>query len=82
MGAFPWTLIAYVLTAWIAADKPAGLYEDAAEAAFWQGVRQSPGRSTRDVRSTFRDLDRRLADVELHYTASNRRLAEEIDRLK
>ena len=82
MGAFPWTLIAYWLAAWLAEDKPAGLYDDAAEAAFWQGVRQSPTRSTRDVRSTFRDIDRRLADVELHYTARNTRLADEIDSLK
>ena len=28
LGGFPWTLIAYWATAWIADDKPNGLYED------------------------------------------------------
>ncbi len=82
MGAFPWTLIAYVITAWVANDKPNGLYENADEAKFWQGVRQSPARTTRDVRSKFRDIDRRLADVEVYYTSRNSRLSNEIDSLK
>ena len=82
MGAFPWTLIAYWITAWVAQPKPQGLYEDADEAKFWQGVRQSPARTTRDVRSKFRDIDRRLADVETYYTSRNSRLANEIDSLK
>ena len=82
MGAFPWTLIAYWLTAWLAQPKPFGLYENAEEAKFWQGVRQSPARSTRDVRSKFRDIDRRLADVESYYTSRNSSLASEIDSLR
>ncbi|MEY2927830.1 MAG: envelope stress response rane protein PspC [Pseudomonadota bacterium] len=82
LGAFPWTLIAYWITAWIATPKPAGLYDDAAEADFWRGVRQSPARSARDVRSTFRDLERRMADVETYYTSRNTSLAREIDELR
>lgn len=82
MGAFPWTLIAYVITAWVANDKPYGLYENKEEEKFWQGVRQSPARTTRDVRSKFRDIDRRLADVEMYYTSRNSSLANEIDSLK
>jgi phage shock protein C len=82
MGAFPWTLIAYWLTAWLAQPKPFGLYENADEAKFLQGVRQSPTRSTRDVRSKFRDVDRRLADVESYYTSRNSSLASEIDNLR
>lgn len=82
MGAFPWTLIAYWVAAWIAEPKPNGLYDDAEEAKFWQGVRQSPTRSSRDVRSKFRDIDRRLADVEVYYTSRNSALANEIDSLR
>ncbi len=82
MGAFPWTLIAYVITAWVANDKPYGLYENADEAKFWQGVRQSPTRTTRDVRAKFRDIDRRMADVETYYTSRNSSLANEIDNLR
>jgi phage shock protein C len=75
-------LIAYLVIAWMAPAKPMGLYEGPEDAKFWQGVRQSPSRSTRDVRSKFRDLDRRLADVESYYTSRNSSLANEIDSLR
>jgi phage shock protein C len=82
MGAFPWTLIAYFLAAWMADNKPYGLYSDKEDAKFWQGVRSNPARSTRDVRSKFRDIDRRLADIEVYYTSRNTRLADEIESLR
>lgn len=83
MGGFPWTVIAYIVAAMFADKKPIELYgKSADEARFWQGVRANPGRSTRDIHSRFRDLDRRLADIELYYTSNNKRLAEEIDALR
>ena len=82
MGAFPWTVIAYFLAAWMADDKPSGLYADQDDEKFWQGVRTNPARSTRDVRSKFRDIDRRLSDIETFYTSRNTRLADEIDSLR
>jgi phage shock protein C len=81
-GAFPWTLFAYLGAAWAAHPKPYGLYSDKEEEQFWQGVRRSPARTTREVRGKLRDIDRRLADVELYYTSRNRRLADEIDSLR
>jgi phage shock protein C len=77
-----WVIPAYFITAWLAPHKPFGLYEDAADAKFWQGVRTNPSRSTSEVRSKFRDLDRRLADIETLYTSRNSRLADEIDSLR
>ncbi|OJY66001.1 MAG: phage shock protein C [Sphingobium sp. 66-54] len=82
MGAFPWTIIAYHLVAWMADVKPSGLYASQDDEKFWQGVRTNPARSTRDVRSKFRDIDRRLADIETFYTSRNTRLADEIDKLR
>jgi phage shock protein C len=81
-GGFPWTLIAYALVAWMAEPKPINLYQDRADQKFWQGVRSNPTRSTAEVRSKFRELDRRLADIELHYTSRNSALANEIDSLR
>jgi phage shock protein C len=75
-------LVAYLVIAWVANPKPLGLYGDAEDTKFWQTVRQSPARSTRDVRSKFRDIDRRLADVETYYTSRNSSLANEIDSLR
>ena len=83
VGGFPWTLIAYWVAAWIAPVKPHELIaETPEEAKFWQGVRTSPARTVRDVRSRFREIDRRLADVEAYVTSSNGRLAREIESLR
>jgi phage shock protein C len=81
-GGFPWTLVAYALIAWMAEPKPVDLYLDRDDQKFWQGVRSNPARSTAEVRSKFRELDRRLADIELHYTSRNSALANEIDSLR
>lgn len=81
-GGFPWTLIAYFAVVWMANSKPAGLYETVEDEKFWQGVRSNPKRSAYEVRSTFRDIDRRMADIEMYYTSRNTRLADEIDSLR
>lgn len=79
----PIALVAYLLIGWIADDRPRELdYATPEEAKFWQGVRARPGNSVRDVRASFRDIDRRIADIETHVTSSNRRLADEIDSLR
>lgn len=77
------TLIAYFIAAWMAPVKPGSLREDTPEdAKFWQGVRTNPRRTTRLVRSRFRELDRRLADVEAYVTSSHGRLSREIENLR
>ncbi|MBS0254824.1 MAG: envelope stress response membrane protein PspC [Proteobacteria bacterium] len=66
----------------LAEKKPASLYSDRSEQRFWQGVRQSPARTAREVRAQFRDLDRRLANVEAYYVSHNPRLSDEIEKLR
>lgn len=73
---------AYLLIGIFACARPAALYGDRAEQRFWQGVRQSPRRTAREVRNKMRDIDRRLADVETYYVSGNARLADEIERLR
>ena len=75
-------ILAYLLAAWLAPDKPMGLYGSEDDARFWQGVRSNPKRSTAEVRSKFRDIDRRLADIETLYTSRNSQLASEIENLR
>jgi phage shock protein C len=79
-------IIAYFVIGWMADPKPGSVY-DLEEAApedrqFWQKTRAAPGRSIREVRSSFRDIDRRLREIETSYTSSNNRLAREIDDLR
>ena len=76
-------ILAYFIIAWMAPKKPVDLYiDDPEEKKFWQGVRASPRRTARLVRSRFRDIDRRLAAVETYVTSSNSRLAREIEELR
>ena len=74
--------LAYILIAWMAPVAPRGMYDGPEDLKFWQGVRTNPKRSTAEVRSKFRDIDRRLADIEMYYTSRNTRLADEIDSLR
>ena len=73
---------AYILAGIFAPAKPAQLYADRDEQRFWQGVRQSPARTAREVKAKFRDIDRRLAEVEQFYVSSNPRLSAEIEKLR
>lgn len=73
----------YFIAGFIADDKPRELaVEDKEDQRFWQGVRQSPARTARDIRSRMRDIDRRLADIESYVTTENRSLAREIEQLR
>jgi phage shock protein C len=75
LGAFPWTLIAYVAAGLLA--KPKGHRSlDEFEAS------SSPRLSTYEVRSQMRDIDRRMAEVETYVTSQNTQLAREIEELR
>ncbi len=72
----------YFVAGFLLDKKPEHLYEDRQEQQYWQRVRQSPARTAREVRSRFRDIDRRLAEVESYYVSSNPRLSDEIEKLR
>jgi phage shock protein C len=76
------TFPGYFIAGLVLNKKPPYLYRDASEQKYWQGVRQNPKRSAREIRAAFRDVDRRLAAVETHYVSSNPRLTAEIERLR
>ena len=78
----PFAFLAYFIFGFVLGKKPAGLYVDQDETKYWQRVRQSPKRTAREIRSRFRDIDRRLAEVETYYVTSNPRLSAEIERLR
>ena len=73
---------AYFIAGLFLNKKPDDLYVDRDEQKYWQRVRQSPKRTAREIRSRFRDIDRRLAEVETYYVTSNPRLSAEIERLR
>jgi phage shock protein C len=73
----------YFVAAFVTPTKPHSFEgSDREEKQFWQGVRASPARAARDIRSRFKDIDRRLADIESYVTTENRSLAREIEQLR
>ena len=76
------TIPAYFLVGLFADIRPLHLYGNRDEQQFWQRVRQSPSRTAREVRARFRDIDRRLAEVEAYYVSSNPGLSAEIEKLR
>ncbi|MBA3668857.1 MAG: envelope stress response membrane protein PspC [Sphingomonas sp.] len=73
----------YFIAGFVTPDQPSSAaLEDRQEQKFWQGVRASPTRAASDIKSRFRDLDRRLADMESYVTTENRSLAREIEQLR
>jgi phage shock protein C len=82
IGGGPWIPMAYFAAAWFCEKKPVHLYLNQDDQKFWQGVRQSPARTTRDIRSRFRQIDNRLANIEDYYVSNNKQLADEIESLR
>ena len=78
----PIGFLAYFVMGFLLQKKPPHLYRDNQEEQYWQRVRQSPHRTAREIRARFRDIDRRLADVETYYVSNNPRLTQEIEQLR
>ena len=73
----------YFIAAMVTPTKPHVLDRaDREERQFWQGVRASPARAARDIRSRMKDIDRRRAAIESYVTTENRSLAHEIEQLR
>jgi phage shock protein C len=73
----------YFIAGFLTPPKPAEFdFADKEARRFWQGVRASPTRTARDIRSRMREIDRRLADIESYVTTENRSLAREIEDLR
>jgi len=74
LGGFPWTLIAYGVTAWVAKPKRHDMFAGDRIA--------TPRGSHRDVTASMRDIDRRMAEVESYVTNPSSRLSREIEELR
>lgn len=81
----------YLAIAFLADKKPMGLYSEEEEMRLLRRMERRRARkglnfARRDTSSHLRtdlsDMDRRIADMEAHYSNSNSRLAAEIDSLR
>jgi len=67
--ALPAVVISYIVAAFLLPRKPAGMYHNEREETFWRTVRRDPHFTCDDIRSKYRDLDRRLQGMEQYVTS-------------
>lgn len=78
----PFIIIGYFIAAFVAETKPREFEEEAPrEQEFWRNVRTRPHTTVRDVRLRFKEMERRLRDMERYVTSKSRRLDREINAL-
>ncbi|MCG8510828.1 MAG: envelope stress response membrane protein PspC [Rhodospirillales bacterium] len=76
------SIIAYFVLANIVPARPEGLFKEPAEEAFWTRVRVEPTGTFSSLRHRFRELDKRLQDLETCVTSREFKLDREINGLK
>lgn len=72
------TLIGYFLLAWLLPERPADLFTDEKEEAFWQQVRREPVGTVYELRHHFRTNERRLRAIEAYVTSPEYELNREL----
>ena len=68
------TVIAYVLAGVLVDRKPAELYANEDQEAFWRKVRVEPNQTVGDLGRKFRDIERRIRNTEAYVTSSEFKL--------
>ncbi len=78
------TIPVYIAVMVLADKRPNYLYSEEEEDRLLRRMERRRSRQTRPqrLRAELSDIDRRVADMEAHYTSSNARLAAEIERLR
>ncbi|KMS53505.1 phage-shock protein [Novosphingobium barchaimii LL02] len=88
---FPLIIAIYIVVALVADKRPMGLYSEEEEMRLLRrmerrrarkGLNLSGSEPSSRLRTDLSDMDRRVADMEAHYSSSNSRLAAEIDSLR
>lgn len=75
------TIIVYFVLVKMVPPRPQGLYATSDEEAFWRRVRVEPAGMVARLRGQFRDLEKRLRDLETFVTSREFRLDREIKDL-
>jgi phage shock protein C len=76
------SIIIYFFLSKVVPPRPEGLFKAPGEEAFWTRVRVEPTGTFSSLRHRFRELDKRLQDLETFVTSREFRLDREINGLK
>jgi len=75
-------VIAYFVMGMVLDAKPASLYEDDTEEDFWKQTRKAPDYTAAELRSRFRDIERRTNDMEAYMTSKRFKLERDLRALE
>jgi len=74
--------IGYFILGFVLDAKPMGLYEDDTEEEFWKQTRKAPDYTAAELRSRFRDIERRTSDMEAYMTSKRFKLERDLRALE
>ena len=75
-------VIAYFVMGMVLDAKPASLYDDDTEEEFWKQTRKAPDYTAAELRSRFRDIERRTNDMEAYMTSKRFKLERDLRALE
>lgn len=78
----PMAILAYVVLAVVLSPRPEQLYAKPEDEKFWRTVTIKPDVSVAEVHHRFRDIDRRVADMEKYVSSKEYELNRAINDLK
>jgi phage shock protein C len=79
----PQSVVIYLITAFVLKPAPAEQAETPVEERdFWRSVNNDPAASVSSMRHRFRELDRRIANMERHVTSEDHRLRRQFKDLE
>ena len=81
-GFFLPVLVIYVILAAVLDEKPSALRDDPQEDAFWRTVRTRPDYSVYEMKSRFREMEKRTRQLEAYITSKRFRLQRELSELE
>jgi len=76
------TAVAYLAAIILLDPKPATLYRDRREEEFWRSMHRAPRDTLGNVRMRFRDMDRRLRQIESYLTSRKFTLDREFEKIR
>jgi len=78
----PFIFVAYIILGIVLDARPNDLYEDDTEEEFWKQTRKAPDYTAAELRSRFRDIERRTSDMEAYMTSKRFKLERELRSLE
>lgn len=76
-----WVIFAYFLATWLLPVRPRKLYKTKKEDRFWRDVRVKPSETAKNLAFKFKEMERRIGQLETNVTSRESQLRREFKNL-